>query len=475
MEKLRTGYQKTMMVAGSLMSWIRLSLSDNDTDYTSIRISKAIFILSVPMVLEMFMSSVFSLADMYFVSRLGSDAIATVGLTEAVVNLVYAIAFGISIATTALVSRRIGERKYRAASETALQAVLLGFIISVLIAIPGFLFTRDLLRLMGASSTMIYEMSGYMKIVLAGNFSIILIFINNAIFRSAGKPLIALKTLAVANALNIVLDPLLIFGWGPVPAMGIEGAAWATLMGRGLAVVYQLYLLNRPTGKLRFSLARRFFDRQTMFRIVTLAWSAISQNLSATISWLLLVRIISSFGSIAVAGYTIALRLLLFLLLPVAGIANATSTLVGQNLGANKTARVVLVVKITAVASALIMLMLGFFSYVLSDWAVSLFTDHPATREAAAKGLRMLALGFPLYGLGMVMINAINGAGDTRTPFYINLLCYVFFQISLAWLLSYTFGFESQGVYVSILAAEALFTLAGILFFVRGKWKTINI
>ncbi|HPG73526.1 MAG TPA: MATE family efflux transporter, partial [Bacteroidales bacterium] len=335
MEKLRTGYQKTMMVAGSLMSWIRLSLSDNDTDYTSIRISKAIFILSVPMVLEMFMSSVFSLADMYFVSRLGSDAIATVGLTEAVVNLVYAIAFGISIATTALVSRRIGERKYRAASETALQAVLLGFIISVLIAIPGFLFTRDLLRLMGASSTMIYEMSGYMKIVLAGNFSIILIFINNAIFRSAGKPLIALKTLAVANALNIVLDPLLIFGWGPVPAMGIEGAAWATLMGRGLAVVYQLYLLNRPTGKLRFSLARRFFDRQTMFRIVTLAWSAISQNLSATISWLLLVRIISSFGSIAVAGYTIALRLLLFLLLPVAGIANATSTLVGQNLGAN--------------------------------------------------------------------------------------------------------------------------------------------
>lgn len=454
---------------------LKQAFVDSDTDYTSVGLSKAIFLLSVPMVLEMLLTSIFSLADMFFVSRLGNDAVATIGLTEAVINLVYSVAFGISIATTAIISRRVGERKFRAASEAALQSIWIGTAISLLIAIPGILFASDILHLMGGNQTISGDMSGYMAISLGGSFSIILIFINNAIFRSSGKPLLALRTLAVANLLNIILDPLMIFGIGSWQGMGIEGAAWATLIGRGTAVFYQLYVLSREEQLVSLRKARKYFDFDVIRSILKLSAGGISQNFAATFSWLLLVRIISSLGSVAVAGYTIALRILLFILLPVAGVANATSTLVGQNLGAKKPERAVRTVKIAGGVSAAIMFLAGVLCFIFAEQAVTLFATQAETAAAATRGLRYLAVGFPIYALGMVMMNALNGAGDTTTPFRINILCYLVIEISLALLLAYILKLNETGIYISILAAELAFTASAIYFFAKGKWKAVKV
>lgn len=455
----------------SLWKDLRHAIAGNDMDFTSIKLSKAIFLLSVPMILEMVMESTFAVFDIYFVSKLGAEAVATVGITESLMTLVYAIGFGLSIATTAMVSRRIGEKNKRAASIAAVQAIVTGIIFSLFITVPGIFYSKELLSLMGASDGMIESGYKYTMIMLSGNGIIMLLFIINAVFRSAGDAAISMRVLFLANLLNIILDPCLIFGWGPFPELGITGAAVATNTGRGIAVIYQFYLLFKGNGRIKLMIRHLQISFKLIIKLIRLSMGGIGQNLIATSSWIFMVRIIAEFGSEVLAGYTIAIRIVIFSLLPSWGLANAAATLVGQNLGAKKKKRAERSVWTTGFAN---MILLGVFAIAFISWPgffMELFTREPAVILAGKDCLQLISYGFLFYAMGMVMVQAFNGAGDTTTPTWMNAICFWMLEIPLAYLLALKAGFAEQGVYMAIVFAESCLTILGVILFRRGKWK----
>ncbi|MGF7139768.1 MATE family efflux transporter [Roseimarinus sediminis] len=447
------------------------ALRGTEHDYTSGNIKRAVFLLSVPMVLEMLMESVFAIVDIFFVSKLGAEAIATVGITESVITIIYALAVGLSAAASAMISRRVGEKAYRKAAISAWQAILTVVFISVLLAIPGVFFTQSILGLMNASETIIHEYSSYTAIIFGSNVVILLLFINNAIFRSAGNAVLSMRVLWMANLLNIVLDPLLIFGWGPIPAMGIKGAAIATTIGRGLAVVYQFYLLWNGKGRIKIKGISYRPDFTLIKQLLKLSTGSVSQYIVATSSWIILMRFVAVYGSEVLAGYTVALRLIMVALLPAWGIANAASTLVGQNLGALNPERARQAAWIAGKANMMIMglvsILLCFFPNLFLGW----LTTDVVVIDHGTISLRIISYGLIIYGLGMVLVNAINGAGDTQTPFRINLVAFWIIEIPLAWLLSSLAGWNQAGVFWAIFISETLMTFMVLFFFIRGKWQ----
>lgn len=462
--KIRHNLRRTIGLIGE-------SIRGTEYDFTQIRLSKAILILSVPMILEMVMESIFAIADIWFVSHLGDEAIATVGITEALNTIIYAVGFGLSIAITALVSRRIGEKRPDKAARSAGQAISLTLIFSTLIAVPGAYYATDLLVLMGLSPEMAKEYSSYTAIILGTNGIVMLLFVNNAIFRSAGDAALSMKVLWLANILNIILDPCLIFGLGPFPELGIKGAAIATSTGRGIAVIWQLYLLFRGNGRIKVLWQHLFLQKSEVLKIVNLAWSAIFQNIIATASWVLLMRFMAQFGSEVLAGYTIAIRILMFCLLPSWGISNAASTLTGQNLGAGRPDRAERAVWATGKINVVL---LGVISLILIIWPeafIGFFTKQEGVLKAGAEGLRIISYGMVAYGLGMVMHQSFNGAGDTRTPLWLNFISFWLIEIPLAWILAFAAGMNEHGVFYAILIAESTLTILGVWMFRRGRWK----
>ena len=456
---------------GQLWKLIKDAVSGEERDYTNGKIGKALFMLAIPMVLEMIFESVFAVADIFFVSQLGDDAVATVGITESITTIVYAIGFGLSMATTALVARRVGEKKFGKAAKVSFQAIVTGSIASVFIAIVGIFFSKDLLRLMGANATIVNEMSGYATIILGSNIIIMLLFINNAIFRSAGDAALSMRVLIIANCLNIVLDPLLIFGLGPIPAMGVEGAAIATSIGRGLAVIYQFTLLLKGSGKIHIKKEHFALRWKTIKKLINLSLGGIGQNIIATSSWIGLMRIMAEFGSAAIAGYTIAIRILIFILLPSWGLSNAAATLVGQNLGANQPDRAEKSVWAAGKINVIFLGLIGVFFFLFPRFFIELFTIDQGIVENGIQALKIISCGFIFYGMGMVLLNSINGAGDTQTPTLLNLISFWIVEIPVAYLLAIQFGWNQEGVFYAIIIAETCLTLIALYWFKTGKWK----
>ena len=453
---------------------LREAIAGSERDFTQIPLSKAIILLSIPMVLEMIMESVFALVDIFFVSRLGAEAVATVGITESLMTLIYAIGIGLSVGTTALVSRRIGEKRPEEASVAAVQAIFTGIMVSLIFSAAGIFFAKDLLRLMGASAETIEMGYMYPTIMLGGNVVIMLLFIINAVFRSSGDAAISMRVLWFANILNIILDPLLIFGIGPFPELGIQGAAVATNIGRGVAVIYQLYLLGK--GKYRVKVrARQIVIRITeVVKLVKLSLGAIGQNIIAMSSWIFLVWVVTSMGEEVVAGYTIAIRLVMFVLLPAWGMANAAATLVGQNLGANKPDRAERAAWVVGIGNMILLGLVSIIFIAIPDSFIGFFIDgaeEPVVLLSGVTCLRVLSFGFLIYAMGMVMINSINGAGDTATPVWINFIAFWLIEIPVAYLFTKVLDFHINGVCYAILIGEAALTIIAIAIFRRGKWK----
>ncbi|MDB4303883.1 MATE family efflux transporter [Desulfosarcina sp.] len=454
-----------------IVSDIKEAIAGTEQDFTKGSLKRAIFLLSVPMVLEMMMESIFAVVDIYYVSRLGADAVATVGITESLITIVYAIGVGLSMATTAMVSRRIGEKDKRGAGRAAFQSIITGLFVSLLIAVPGIIFAEDLLRLMGAEESIYTSMSSYTAIMLGGNAVIMLLFIINAVFRSAGDAAISFRVLLIANGLNIILDPILIFGLGPIPELGIMGAAIATNIGRGLAVIYQFYLLFKGNKRVRLGFDNIRVHFETIKQLIKLSVGGIGQNIIAMSSWIGLVRIISVYGSEALAGYTIAIRIIIFALLPSWGISNAAATLVGQNLGAKQPERAEKSVWMVGKINIVLMGLLSVILILFPSFFIRLFITDDNVVASGAMSLRIISYGFALYGLGMVLVQALNGAGDTITPTKINFFCFWLIEIPLAYLLALQLNVGETGVYYSIVIAESAMTIAALWFFRRGKWK----
>lgn len=450
---------------------IKDSLKSEEHDYTRGNLKRAVFLLSIPMVLEMMMESVFAIVDIFFVSKLGADAIATVGLTESVITIIYALAVGLSAAVSAMVSRRVGEKKFKKASESAYQAILTGITVGIALAIPGMLFAKDILRFMNASDTIIHDLSGYATIMFGGNIVIMLLFINNAIFRSAGNPVLSMRVLWFANFINIILDPLFIFGLGPIPAMGIKGAAIATTTGRGLAVLYQFYLLSKGKGRIKLQNLKWLPDFKLIGTLIRLSTGSVSQYIVATSSWVILMRIVAQYGSEVLAGYTIAIRIIVFALLPAWGIGNAASTLVGQNLGAGLPDRAEKSAWIAGRTNMFTMAVIMVILMLTPRFLVSFFSSTDQVIAVGITCLRTVSIGLIIYGMGMTLSNAFNGAGDTQTPFRINLISFWMIEIPVAWVLANYTGLEHKGVFIAIVIADLTMSAVSYFIFQKGKWK----
>jgi len=454
-----------------LWSSIREALRGSHQDYTAGNLNRAILLLAIPMVLEMVLESLFAVVDVLWVGRLGANAVATVGLTESLLALVFSIGIGLSISTTAMVARRIGEKDPLDAAIAGAQAIFLGLLISLAIGIPSFIYAPQLLRLMGAPPEVIATGTGYARIALGGCGAIVMLFLNNAIFRGAGDAAIAMRLLWVSNILNLILDPCLIFGLGPFPRLGVTGAALATFTGRSLGVLYQFYRLMKGTERVRIPPSLLRLNPRMMWRLIRVSLTGILQFTIANTSWIAMVRIVSIFGAAALAGYTIAIRIVIFVILPSWGLSNAAATLVGQNLGAGHPERAEQAVWRTGLYNMLFLGLIGVVFIFTATPLVRLFTHDPAVVPLAASALRILSYGNIAYAYGMVMLQAFNGAGDTVTPTIVNFFGFWVLEIPLAWWLSLHRGLHSSGVFLSIVIAQAAVAATGILLFRRGKWK----
>jgi putative MATE family efflux protein len=459
-------------------SWwqiVRASLRGESQDCTRGPLTRSIWLLAIPMVLEMALESTFALVDIYFVSRLGDAAVAAVGVTESMLTIVYAFGIGLAMATTALVARRVGEKNIDGAVRGATAAIVLGIGLGVALGLPGLLFPRTLLGWMEASPEVIEAGSGYTRAVLGGSGVVLLLYLNNAIFRGAGDPALALRALLLANGINIVLDPCLIFGWGPFPKLGVTGAGVATLIGRGVGVLYQFWMLRRGIGAVALRGPAMSVERPILAELVRLSTGGVAQLFIATASWVALMRIVAPFGKEVLSGYTIAIRIVIFALMPAWGLANAAATLVGQNLGARQPERAERAVWITGFYNMLFMCVVMATFLTFAPWLVSWFTDNAATHDVGVRALRTLSYGYICYAWGMVIAQAFNGAGDTVTPTRINFFCFWCFQIPLAWALARPFEFGPDGVFWAVCIAEAVLAVVALGLFRRGKWKEIRL
>ncbi len=459
----------------TILGLMRNALKGEEYDYTSGSINRAIFLLAVPMIAEMIMESLFAVVDVFFVSKVSVNAVATVGLTESVLFIIYSIAVGFSMAVTAFVARRVGEKNYKRAGDAAFQAIFLAVSVSVVLGILGFVYAEDVLRLMGGEEALINEGAGYAQIMYAGNISIILLFLINAIFRGAGDPTIAMRSLWIANGLNILLDPLLIFGIGFFPEMGVMGAAVATTLGRSIGVIYQLYHLLNGSSVVKITTENIVLRILTIKEMIKVSAAGISQFLIESASWIFLVRVISTFGAEALAGYTIAFRVIVFTLLPSWGMANAAATLVGQNLGAKQPQRAATSVWRTAKYNAFFLVIISAIFFVFANPILSFFTDIPEVKRIGISALEIICLGYIFFSYGMVISQAFNGAGDTKTPMWISLVVFWLIQIPMAYWLSIELNWKSNGVFYSIAIAHSLYAMVAILLFRKGKWKLIEV
>jgi putative MATE family efflux protein len=450
---------------------IKEALLGSHQDYTQGSIERAILLLSVPMVLEMCMESLFSVVDVFWVAHLGSDAMATVGLTESALTIVYALAIGLSISVTAMVARRVGEKDEVGAAASAVQGIAVGVLVSVATGTLGFVYGGHWLAAMGAADTVVRSGSMYTRIMLGGTVTVFLLFLINAVFRGAGDAATAMRALWIANAVNLCLNPCLIFGLGPFPRMGVAGSAVGTTIGRGIGVAYQVWLLSSGRGRVRITKSNLHLDWKVMVRLMRLSVGAIFQLLVQMAGWIGVVRIISAFGSAAVAANTLAIRIVVFAILPSWGMSNAAATLVGQNLGAGRPDRAEKSVWKTGLYNMLFLGTVGLVFITFAERIIGLFTQDPSVVPLAVTCLRYLSYGYVSYAYGMVVSSAFNGAGDTLTPTVMNLICFWVVQIPLAYVLAFTAGFGPKGVFASVVVADSLLALLAIVWFRRGLWK----
>ena len=451
-------------------SSVREALKGSHQDFTTGNLNRAILLLAIPMVLEMVLESLFAVTDVFWVGRLGANAVATVGITESMLALVFAIGLGLAMSTTAMVARRIGEKDPEDAAIAGVQSVILGLGISLAIGIPAGIYAPELLRAVGATPQIVTMGSGYARIALGGCGAIIMLFLNNAIFRGAGDAAIAMRLLWVSNIINLVLDPCLIFGIGPFPRMGVTGAALATFTGRSIGVLYQFYRLLKGTERIHVLTRHLRFNFGVMVRLLRISLTGILQFAIANTSWIVLVRIISIFGAVAVAGYTVAIRIVVFFILPSWGLSNAAATLVGQNLGAKKPDRAAQSVWRTGFYNMVFLGIIGVFFIVFATPVVRLFVSDPAVVPIAAGALRTFSCGNIGYAYGMVMLQAFNGAGDTVTPTIVHFFGFWVLELPLAWCLAVPLHLDSEGVFLSIVIAECSIAAASMVLFRRGRW-----
>jgi putative MATE family efflux protein len=463
--------QGTARPPDSFWRTVSAAIRGIEFDYTSISLNRSIALLAIPMVLEMVMESLFAVVDVYFVSRVGPQAVATVGLTESLVTVIFAVAMGLSMAVTAMVARRIGEGNREEACVAAVQAILMGLAMSAVLAVAGFVFAEDFLRWMGADEWVMQHGLWYARIMLSGSGTVLMLFLINAIFRGAGNAAIAMRVLWVANLINLALDPCLIFGWGPFPELGVTGAAVATTIGRGLGVVIQIWALFQGDGRIALRPHHFVLRLDLLKRLFRVSATGTFQFLLATASWVALVRIIALFGSSALAGYTIALRIVVFTVLPSWGLGNAAATLVGQNLGAGSPDRAERSVWLTGFYNMLFLGAISLIFILAPEPIVGIFSRDPEVLRSGADCLRVMAYGYVAYAYGMVVVQAFNGAGDTTTPTLINFGCYWLFQIPFAYWLAVHQGLQDHGVYIAILVTETLMAAIAVLCFRRGAWK----
>ncbi len=455
----------------SLWGSIREAIRGSHQDYTTGNLNRAIMLLAIPMVLEMVLESLFAVVDVFWVGRLGANAVATVGLTESLLSLVFAVGFGIGLSTTAMVARRIGEKDPAGAAVAGVQAIVIGLATSILFGVPCWIYAPRLLQIMGASPEIVAVGSGYARIALGGCGAILMLFLNNAIFRGAGDAAVAMRLLWVSNIINLVLDPCLIFGWGPFPKLGVTGAALATFTGRSIGVIYQFYRLLRGTERIHILASQISVNLRVLLRLIRVSLTGILQFTIADVSWIGLVRIVSLFGSAALAGYTIAIRILIFVILPSWGLSNAAATLVGQNLGAKRPERAEQSVWRTGLYNMFFLGSVGLFFIFFAEPIIRLFTNDPAVVPLAVACLRILSYGNVGYAYGMVMLQAFNGAGDTITPTIVNFFGFWLTELPLAYVLAVPLGFQTHGAYYAIVIAEGAIAAAGVLLFRRGRWK----
>ncbi len=458
-----------------LYRYFIIAITGKETEFTTGSIRKAVFMLSIPMILEMMMESIFAIVDIAYVSRVSVNAVATIGLTESVITLVYAIAIGLSMAATAVVARRVGEKDLKGARQAAMQAILLGIAVAVSIGVVGFLYSKEILALMGGEPDLISEGYGYTKLLIGGNITIVLLFLINAIFRGAGDASVAMWTLVLSNGLNIILDPIFIFGWGPIPEFGVMGAAIATNIGRGTAVIFQLGILFFGWSRIKLAVSDIVLRTGVMFNLIKVSLGGIAQFLIGTSSWVFLMRLMSEFGSEVLAGYTIAIRVMMFTFMPAWGMSNAAATLVGQNLGAKQPERAEKSVWITGKYNAYFMLAVSLIYLFFAPEIIGLFTNVTGVVENGALCLQVVAAGYIFYAYGMVVSQAFNGAGDTKTPTKINLIAFWGFQLPFAYLAAITFELGALGVFLAITLAEVMLSVIAIIWFRKGYWKKVQV
>lgn len=459
----------------SILQIIREALRGEGADYTSMKVNRAIILLAIPMILEMAMESLFAVVDAFFVGKVGKGALATIGFTESVLTIIYSLAFGVAMGATAIVARRWGEKDYAGARKSAGNAIVLGSLISIVLGVIGVIFAPDVLGLMGAEQEVIETGSTYTRIMFGSQLIIMLLFLHNGIFRGAGNAAAAMRALVIANGLNIFLDPLFIHGIGSWEGMGVTGAAVATTIGRTVGVIYQVYLLYFAGKTVRLQLSDLGIDAALTKKLINVASGVAGQFLIASASWIFLMRIMADYGTAVIDGYTASIRVIIFAILPAWGMSNAAATLVGQNLGAKQPDRAEESTWITAKYALFFLLAVAVVMFIFAPQILSIFSEDPETIRAGSLCLRFIAAGYPGFAYGMVLPNAFNGAGDTRTPTMLNLVCFWILQIPLAWGLASYFQLEEIGVYAAVVFSQTVLAVSAIFLFRRGTWKTVEV